>query len=288
MIVEVKVPQLSESVAEATLLDWHKKEGERVSRDENLIDIETDKVVLELPAPADGVLVTVDGQPLDPRRDLRDLGAEGFEWGYEGTGPAQLSLAILADLYPAGVLAEVMNDDGTMARLPELVSFAQRHGLKIATIADLIVGLPLDRMDDIKYSFEEVFKLHAPELQLGFLKFLKGTPVREKYLEHGFVFDPEPPYQILKSNYLSEQELQQITQLEHALEIYWTRAIRPSKVKQASCPAWLPLDAVMDMTASEMTAMAGMEGRLMQPAVWTPRKVPLIPSSSTPSRVSIT
>src|SRR2546422_527186 len=52
MIIEVKVPQLSESVAEATLLDWHKKEGEPVSRDENLIDIETDKVVLELPAKA--------------------------------------------------------------------------------------------------------------------------------------------------------------------------------------------------------------------------------------------
>jgi 2-oxoglutarate dehydrogenase E2 component (dihydrolipoamide succinyltransferase) len=59
MLVEVKVPQLSESVAEATLLTWHKKEGEAVKRDENLIDIETDKVVLELPAPADGVLVKV-------------------------------------------------------------------------------------------------------------------------------------------------------------------------------------------------------------------------------------
>jgi 2-oxoglutarate dehydrogenase E2 component (dihydrolipoamide succinyltransferase) len=59
MIVEVKVPQLSESVAEATLLDWHKKEGERVARDENLIDIETDKVVLELPSPTDGVLVRI-------------------------------------------------------------------------------------------------------------------------------------------------------------------------------------------------------------------------------------
>jgi 2-oxoglutarate dehydrogenase E2 component (dihydrolipoamide succinyltransferase) len=58
-IIEVKVPQLSESVAEATLLDWHKKEGEKVARDENLIDIETDKVVLELPAPADGVLVKI-------------------------------------------------------------------------------------------------------------------------------------------------------------------------------------------------------------------------------------
>ncbi|TAN53707.1 MAG: dihydrolipoamide succinyltransferase, partial [Betaproteobacteria bacterium] len=59
MLVEVKVPQLSESVAEATLLEWHKREGEAVARDENLIDIETDKVVLELPAPADGVLVKI-------------------------------------------------------------------------------------------------------------------------------------------------------------------------------------------------------------------------------------
>src|SRR6187397_3743008 len=58
-IIEVKVPQLSESVAEATLLAWHKKQGEAVKRDENLIDIETDKVVLELPAPADGVLVKI-------------------------------------------------------------------------------------------------------------------------------------------------------------------------------------------------------------------------------------
>ena len=57
MIIDVKVPQLSESVAEATLVTWYKKAGEAVSRDENLIDIETDKVVLELPAPASGVLV---------------------------------------------------------------------------------------------------------------------------------------------------------------------------------------------------------------------------------------
>ena len=51
MRIEVKVPQLPESVAEATLVNWHKKAGEAVARDENLVDIETDKVVLELPAP---------------------------------------------------------------------------------------------------------------------------------------------------------------------------------------------------------------------------------------------
>ncbi len=58
-ILEVPVPQLSESVAEATLLQWHKKVGEAVARDENLIDIETDKVVLELPSPAQGVIVEI-------------------------------------------------------------------------------------------------------------------------------------------------------------------------------------------------------------------------------------
>ncbi|ADJ64456.1 2-oxoglutarate dehydrogenase complex dihydrolipoyllysine-residue succinyltransferase [Herbaspirillum seropedicae] len=57
--IEVKVPQLSESVAEATLLQWHKKVGEPVSRDENLIDIETDKVVLELPSPDAGVITQI-------------------------------------------------------------------------------------------------------------------------------------------------------------------------------------------------------------------------------------
>lgn len=58
-IIEVKVPQLSESVAEATLLTWHKKVGEAVSRDENLVDVETDKVVLELPAPGAGVITQI-------------------------------------------------------------------------------------------------------------------------------------------------------------------------------------------------------------------------------------
>ena len=56
MTIEVKVPQLPESVADATLVAWHKSAGDAVARDENLVDLETDKVVLEVPAPANGVL----------------------------------------------------------------------------------------------------------------------------------------------------------------------------------------------------------------------------------------
>jgi 2-oxoglutarate dehydrogenase E2 component (dihydrolipoamide succinyltransferase) len=56
MTIEVRVPQLPESVADATLVSWHKKPGDAVARDENLVDLETDKVVLEVPAPAAGIL----------------------------------------------------------------------------------------------------------------------------------------------------------------------------------------------------------------------------------------
>jgi anaerobic magnesium-protoporphyrin IX monomethyl ester cyclase len=94
---------------------------------------------------------------------------------------------------------------------------------KVEMHLDLIVGLALDYWDDIKYSFEEVFKLFAPELQLGFLKFLKGTPMREKLAEHQFVYDSNPPYQIIESKYLSREELHKIELLEHALEIYWNK-----------------------------------------------------------------
>jgi 2-oxoglutarate dehydrogenase E2 component (dihydrolipoamide succinyltransferase) len=56
MSIEVKVPQLPESVSDATLVSWHKAEGDAIRRDENLVDLETDKVVLEVPAPASGVI----------------------------------------------------------------------------------------------------------------------------------------------------------------------------------------------------------------------------------------
>ncbi|MDA3615223.1 B12-binding domain-containing radical SAM protein [Polluticaenibacter yanchengensis] len=88
---------------------------------------------------------------------------------------------------------------------------------------DLIVGLPLEYWNDLKFSFESTFKLFPPELQLGFLKFLKGTPVRDKYENYGYRFDPEPPYQIIESNFLSAGELYNVTLLENALEIYWNK-----------------------------------------------------------------
>ena len=80
MQVEVKVPQLSESVSEATLVAWRKKAGEPVKRDENLIDVETDKVVLELPSPVDGVLAKIikkDGDSVTSGEIIAVIDTEG-------------------------------------------------------------------------------------------------------------------------------------------------------------------------------------------------------------------
>jgi 2-oxoglutarate dehydrogenase E2 component (dihydrolipoamide succinyltransferase) len=80
MQVEVKVPQLSESVSEATLVAWRKKAGEPVKRDENLIDVETDKVVLELPSPVDGVLAKIikkDGDSVTSGEVIAVIDTEG-------------------------------------------------------------------------------------------------------------------------------------------------------------------------------------------------------------------
>src|SRR5689334_75098 len=79
-IVEVKVPQLSESVSEATMLQWKKKPGEAVAQDEILIEIETDKVVLEVPAPSAGVLAQVikhDGDIVTADEVIAKIDTEG-------------------------------------------------------------------------------------------------------------------------------------------------------------------------------------------------------------------
>ena len=74
MSIEVKVPNLPESVSDATVAKWHKKPGDFVSRDENLVDLETDKVVLEVPAPADGILKAISANEGDTVTEGQALG----------------------------------------------------------------------------------------------------------------------------------------------------------------------------------------------------------------------
>jgi 2-oxoglutarate dehydrogenase E2 component (dihydrolipoamide succinyltransferase) len=111
-IVEVKVPQLSESVAEATLLQWKKKPGELVALDEIIIEIETDKVVLEVPAPAAGVLaeiVQADGATVAAEQVIAKIDTEGK------AGAAAPAAAKPAAASPAAAPAATATSGGAMA-----------------------------------------------------------------------------------------------------------------------------------------------------------------------------
>lgn len=106
-IVEVKVPQLSESVAEATLLQWKKKPGEAVAMDEILIEVETDKVVLEVPAPAAGVLaelVVADGGTVTSDQLIAKIDTEG-KAGAAAPAPAATAPAAAPAAVPAAAPA---------------------------------------------------------------------------------------------------------------------------------------------------------------------------------------
>jgi 2-oxoglutarate dehydrogenase E2 component (dihydrolipoamide succinyltransferase) len=110
MLIEVKVPVLPESVAEATLVNWHKKAGDAVSRDENLIDIETDKVVLELPAPNAGVLTEIrkpDGSTVTAQEVIAviDTDAKGASAAPSASAAAPAASAAPAPVAPAAAPA---------------------------------------------------------------------------------------------------------------------------------------------------------------------------------------
>ncbi|WP_353141039.1 biotin/lipoyl-containing protein, partial [Limnohabitans sp.] len=113
-IIEVKVPQLSESVAEATMLQWKKKVGESVAADEILIDIETDKVVLEVPAPAAGVICEIlvaDGGTVVAEQLIARIDTDGK---VGAAAPASAPAAAPAAAAPA-VAAAVSNSKAGVA-----------------------------------------------------------------------------------------------------------------------------------------------------------------------------
>src|SRR5256885_11491227 len=132
MLIEIKVPQLSESVAEATLLAWHKKVGEAVKRDENLIDIETDKVVLELPAPADGVLTKIikgDGGTVKAGEIIATLDTEGKA---SASAPAAVQAQAKAAPTPAPAARPA---PAAAPAMPSARKLAEEKGIDTGSIA---------------------------------------------------------------------------------------------------------------------------------------------------------
>jgi 2-oxoglutarate dehydrogenase E2 component (dihydrolipoamide succinyltransferase) len=133
MLIEVKVPVLPESVAEATLVNWHKKAGQPVSRDENLVDVETDKVVLELPAPGAGVLSEIrkpDGSTVTAQEVIAviDTEAKGAATG----ASAAVTAPTVSGAAPSGAPAQTAQPkpDGEAGALPAARKLMAEAGLQ--------------------------------------------------------------------------------------------------------------------------------------------------------------
>ena len=128
MIVEVNVPVFAESITEGTLLAWHKKAGEAVARDEVLVDIETDKVVLEVPAPQAGVLVEIivtEGDTVESQQVLARIDTEAA-----ATAAAPASQAPAAEAAPA---APASNAQAGVA-MPAAAKLAAEKGVDVASV----------------------------------------------------------------------------------------------------------------------------------------------------------
>ena len=125
MIIDVKVPMLSESVSEGTLLEWKKKVGEAVARDEILIDIETDKVVLEVPSPQAGVLVEIVAQ--DGETVVADQVLARIDTAATATATAEAPAAAPAEAAPAAAPAAAQNN----AAMPAAAKLAAETGVDV-------------------------------------------------------------------------------------------------------------------------------------------------------------
>ncbi len=95
------------------------------------------------------------------------------------------------------------------------------NGGRVILHVDLIAGLPSESISSFASTFDKTFLLYAPELQLGFLKLLHGTSIRENASKFGYTFSEQPPYEVFSNNFISEKELTDIHAVEEVLEKYY-------------------------------------------------------------------
>lgn len=128
-----------------------------------------------------------------------------LEIGVQSTNPQTIA-----------AIDRVMN----VEKLEQIVAAVHR-GNNIHQHLDLIAGLPFEDYQSFGKSFNRVYAMKPQQLQLGFLKVLKGSPMEEKAQEYGIVYGNRPPYQVLYTKWLSYQEVVRLKQVEEMVEIYY-------------------------------------------------------------------
>ena len=161
-----------------------------------------------------------------------DNGITGFHFEISGERLSEDEIRLLSIMRPGQVRLEI----GIQSTNPDTLSAIERHGdtgrlfencrriLKPGNIRlhlDLIAGLPHEDLDSFRRSFNEVYALKPSELQLGFLKVLKGTPMEEKTEEYGLAFKDLPPYEVLSTSVLSYGDILLLKDVEEMTEVYY-------------------------------------------------------------------
>ena len=130
-----------------------------------------------------------------------------FEVGIQSTNPKTLE-----------AVGRSANIDKVLDNTSKLVA-----AVNCPVHVDLIAGLPYEDMESFKKSFNEVYGLGADELQLGFLKLLKGTVIRAEADKYGYVFDSKAPYQVIKNDFMGPDDMVRLKRIEHVLDDFYNK-----------------------------------------------------------------
>ncbi len=161
-----------------------------------------------------------------------DNGVTNFHFEISADLLNEEELALISDMRPGLIQLEIgvqstnevtiqeIHRTMKLERLKETVRAIQKGG-NIHEHLDLIAGLPYEDYQRFQKSFDDIYELKPNQLQLGFLKVLKGSYMYEHREEYGIVYHTNPPYEVLKTNWLSYEDVLRIKQVEEMLEVYY-------------------------------------------------------------------
>ena len=151
-------------------------------------------------------------------------------------------LALLNTMRPGLVQLEIgvqSTNQKTIEAIDRVMDFSHlcsvvkrvQSGHNIHHHLDLIAGLPWENFDSFRQSFNDVYHLYPDQLQLGFLKVLKGSRMQEKAEEYGIVYHSDPVYEVFYTNWISYQEILELKQIEDMVEVYYNSGQFPNTIR---------------------------------------------------------
>lgn len=162
----------------------------------------------------------------------RDRGKTNFHFEITADLLTEEELEFMAGLRPGVIQLEIgvqSTNPETLREIRRYVSFEKLTGIvnrihagkNIHQHLDLIAGLPFEDLNRFKQSFNDVYALKPEQFQLGFLKVLKGSYMREKAEDYGLIYRPEPPYEVMATKWLSYDDLLVLKGVEEMVEVYY-------------------------------------------------------------------